>query len=171
MLRSSHVIGAESLCIELYCLCCASPVRVAFDEELRASFTVIKLLSAWITMICVVPISYHQIVIHEVGCNVWSSKLVSVSRDPSPLLFAVKQSERVILSISSGPQQIQFRTCLKKQSHNVPWRLRRERRYSSYSFMISGLHEDEWSASRPCRALPPVPIEQVAGWVPEPVWT
>jgi hypothetical protein len=34
----------------------------------------------------------------------------------------------------------------------------------------------EWSASRPGRALPPgkgasVPIEQEAGWAPEPVWT
>jgi hypothetical protein len=38
------------------------------------------------------------------------------------------------------------------------------------------LDGDEWSASRPCRALPPgkgplVPIVQEAGWAPEPVWT
>jgi hypothetical protein len=31
--------------------------------------------------------------------------------------------------------------------------------------------EGEWSASRPCRALPPVPIVQEAGWAPELVWT
>jgi hypothetical protein len=33
------------------------------------------------------------------------------------------------------------------------------------------LDGDEWSASRPGRALPPVPIGQKAGWAPEPVWT
>jgi hypothetical protein len=51
-----------------------------------------------------------------------------------------------------------------------------ERRYSSYSFSTSALDGDEWSASRPGRALPPgkgplVPIGQEAGWAPEPVWT
>jgi hypothetical protein len=51
-----------------------------------------------------------------------------------------------------------------------------ERRYSSYSFTTSALDGDEWSASRPGRALPPgkgppVPIVQEAGWAPEPVWT
>jgi hypothetical protein len=50
------------------------------------------------------------------------------------------------------------------------------RRYSSYSFLTSELDGGEWSASRPGRALPPgkgppVPIEQEAGWAPEPVWT
>jgi hypothetical protein len=49
-------------------------------------------------------------------------------------------------------------------------------RYSSYSFLTSALDGDEWSASRPGRALPPgkgpsVPIGQEAGWAPEPVWT
>jgi hypothetical protein len=43
-----------------------------------------------------------------------------------------------------------------------------ERRYSSYSFMISALDGGEWSASRPGRTLPPgketpVPIVQEAG--------
>jgi hypothetical protein len=43
--------------------------------------------------------------------------------------------------------------------------------YSSYSFTTSALDGGEWSASRPCRALPPgkgppVPIVQEAGWVP-----
>jgi hypothetical protein len=51
-----------------------------------------------------------------------------------------------------------------------------ERRYSSYSYLISALDGDEWSASRPGRALPPgkeppVPIVQEVGWAPEPVWT
>jgi hypothetical protein len=46
-----------------------------------------------------------------------------------------------------------------------------ERRYSSYSFSTSALDGGEWSASRPGHALPPVPIEQEAGWAPEPVWT
>jgi hypothetical protein len=37
-----------------------------------------------------------------------------------------------------------------------------------------GTRWGEWSASRPGRALPPVPIVpivQEAGWAPEPVWT
>jgi hypothetical protein len=51
-----------------------------------------------------------------------------------------------------------------------------ERRYSSYSFSTSALDGDEWSASRPGRALPhgkgpPDLIVQEAGWAPEPVWT
>jgi hypothetical protein len=51
-----------------------------------------------------------------------------------------------------------------------------ERRYSSSSFLTSVLDGDEWSASRPGRALPPgkgppVPIVQEARWAPEPVWT
>jgi hypothetical protein len=51
-----------------------------------------------------------------------------------------------------------------------------ERRYSSYSYLTSALDGDEWSASRPCHALPqgkrpPVPIGQEAGWALEPVWT
>jgi hypothetical protein len=45
-----------------------------------------------------------------------------------------------------------------------------ERMYSAYSFTTSAL-DGEWSASRPGRALPPVPIVQEAGWAPEPVWT
>jgi hypothetical protein len=54
--------------------------------------------------------------------------------------------------------------------------LGRERRYSSYSFMISALDGGESSASRPDRAFPPgngapVPIVQESGWAPEPVWT
>jgi hypothetical protein len=48
--------------------------------------------------------------------------------------------------------------------------------YSSYSFTTLPLDVDERSASRPGRSLPPgkgtpVPIEQEAGWAPEPVWT
>jgi hypothetical protein len=48
--------------------------------------------------------------------------------------------------------------------------------YSSYLFLTSTLDGDEWSASRPSRALPPekgppVPIVQEAGWALEPVWT
>jgi hypothetical protein len=51
-----------------------------------------------------------------------------------------------------------------------------ETRYSSYSFTTSALDGGEWSASRPCHALPPgkgppVPIVQEARWAPEPVWT
>jgi hypothetical protein len=51
-----------------------------------------------------------------------------------------------------------------------------ERRYSSHTFSTSALDEGEYSASRPGCALalgkgPPVPIEQKAGWAPQPVWT
>jgi hypothetical protein len=34
-----------------------------------------------------------------------------------------------------------------------------------------GTRWGEWSASRPGRALHPVPIVQEAVWAPEPVWT
>jgi hypothetical protein len=62
-----------------------------------------------------------------------------------------------------------------KQSRYTPWRRLGERRYSS-SFTTSALDGGEWSASCPGCALPPgkwppVPIEQEAGWAPEPVWT
>jgi hypothetical protein len=48
--------------------------------------------------------------------------------------------------------------------------------YSSYSFTTWALDGGERSASRPGRALapgkgPPVPIEEEAGWAPEPVST
>jgi hypothetical protein len=51
-----------------------------------------------------------------------------------------------------------------------------ERRNSSYTFTTTALDGDEWSASRPGRALLPgkglpVSIVQEAGWNPEPVWT
>jgi hypothetical protein len=54
-----------------------------------------------------------------------------------------------------------------KQSRYTPWR-RLGERYSSYSFTTSALYGDEWSASRPGRALPPekglpVPTGQEAG--------
>jgi hypothetical protein len=51
-----------------------------------------------------------------------------------------------------------------------------ERRNSCHSFLTSALGGSEWSGSLPGSALPPgkvpqVPIEQEAGWAPEPVWT
>jgi hypothetical protein len=63
-----------------------------------------------------------------------------------------------------------------KLSHNTPMESQGERMYSSYSFSTSALGGGELSASRPSRALPPgkrppVPIVQVDGWAPEPVWT
>jgi hypothetical protein len=42
-----------------------------------------------------------------------------------------------------------------KLPHYTPWRRLEERKYSSYSFMISALYGDEWLASRHGRALPP----------------
>jgi hypothetical protein len=49
-------------------------------------------------------------------------------------------------------------------------------KYSSYSYLTSALNGSEWTASRPGRTLapgngPPVPIVQMVGWTPEPVWT
>jgi hypothetical protein len=51
-----------------------------------------------------------------------------------------------------------------------------DRKYSSYSFSTSAPDGGEWPASRSGHALaqgkgPLVPIIQVAGWAPEPVWT
>jgi hypothetical protein len=62
----------------------------------------------------------------------------------------------------------------KQSSYTPLWLLREE--YSSYSFLTSALDGDEWSASRPGRALlpgkgPPVPIVQETGLTSEPVWT
>jgi len=41
--------------------------------------------------------------------------------------------------------------------------------------MTATLEENEWSAARPGRTIPPgkdpVPILQQAGWAPGPVWT
>jgi hypothetical protein len=63
-----------------------------------------------------------------------------------------------------------------KQPHNKPMETQGERMYSSYSFTTSAADGGEWSASHPGRALAPgkgrpVPIVQVAGSAPEPVWT
>jgi hypothetical protein len=60
-----------------------------------------------------------------------------------------------------------------KQSRYTPWRRLGERRYSS-SFTTSAVDGGEWSASFSALSpgkWPPVPIEQEAGWTPEPVWT
>jgi hypothetical protein len=53
----------------------------------------------------------------------------------------------------------------------MPWWHMWGEEYSPYSYLTSALDGGEWSASRPGRALPPVPIGQEAGWAPEPVWT
>jgi hypothetical protein len=63
-----------------------------------------------------------------------------------------------------------------KQSRHTPWWRLGGEEYSSYSFFTSALDGDEWSASRPGRALasgkgPSVPIVEEAGWAPEQVWT
>jgi hypothetical protein len=53
------------------------------------------------------------------------------------------------------PREIRSSLVLKKSCpstrHGGAWG---ERRYSSYSFTTSALDGGEWSASRPCRALP-----------------
>jgi len=40
-----------------------------------------------------------------------------------------------------------------------------------YSSMTAALEGGKWSAARPGRTLPPVPILQEAGWALGPVWT
>jgi hypothetical protein len=65
----------------------------------------------------------------------------------------------------------------KKCSRYTPWRrLGWVEVFCSYSFLTSALNGGEWSASLPCRPLPPgkgppVPVGQWAGWASEPVWT
>jgi hypothetical protein len=54
--------------------------------------------------------------------------------------------------------------------------VKREWKYSSYSFLTSALDEGEWPVSRRCRASPPgkgppVPNVQEAGWGSELIWT
>jgi hypothetical protein len=49
--------------------------------------------------------------------------------------------------------------------------IRWERRYSSYSFLISALVEGEWSASCPICTLPSLPLGEEVGWASELVWT
>jgi hypothetical protein len=73
----------------------------------------------------------------------------------------------------TGTFELQFRALripAKKLSHYTP-RRRLGEEYSSYSFSTSVLDGGEWSASRPGRALPLVPIGQEVGWATEPVWT
>jgi hypothetical protein len=80
---------------------------------------------------------------------------------------------------STPSQHISSFYIKSKKSKSVPLHAMEahgERRYSSYSFLISALDGGEWSASRPVRALhpgkgPPVPNGQKAGWASEPVWT
>jgi hypothetical protein len=56
-----------------------------------------------------------------------------------------------------------------KQSHNTPTEAQGGR-VVIILLTTSSLDEGEWSASRPGRALPPVPTGQEAGWAPESVW-
>jgi hypothetical protein len=59
----------------------------------------------------------------------------------------------------------------QKLSHYTPRRVLGVRMYSSYSLSASALDGGEWSASRPGRAIAPVPVVQEAGWASAPVWT
>jgi hypothetical protein len=63
-----------------------------------------------------------------------------------------------------------------KLSHYMPPRRLGGRGEQLLLILDLGTRWGEWSASHPCRALPPgkgppVPIVQEAGWAPEPVWT
>jgi hypothetical protein len=75
-----------------------------------------------------------------------------------------------------NPQSYCNQDCKSKTVALLQAGAKGERNYSSYSFLAPALDGGEWSASRPCRSLPPgkgppVPIVQEAGWAPEPVWT
>jgi hypothetical protein len=81
------------------------------------------------------------------------------------LLFDPKKS---YIILSEDILKVKKRQSDPTTCHGGAWG---ERMYSSYSFLTSALDGGEWSASRPGRALPTVPIVQEAEWAPEPVWT
>jgi hypothetical protein len=65
--------------------------------------------------------------------------------------------DQVIMSDSEDNLQTEIYKLSKKVSKAVPLHAMEAfgGRYSSYSFTTSALGRDEWSASRPGRALPP----------------
>jgi hypothetical protein len=66
-------------------------------------------------------------------------------------------------------------TCIYKKLkliHYTPWRRLGEEEILYLLIIIDfGTRWGESSASRPGRALAPIPIVQEAGWAPKPVWT
>jgi hypothetical protein len=73
--------------------------------------------------------------------------------DNEPKIFTRKPRNKNLYSdVLSGQKEVEVR-------YNCPtthlWKHSRERIYSSYSFTTSALDADEWSASRPGRALSP----------------
>jgi hypothetical protein len=81
---------------------------------------------------------------------------------PPPPLLRVKRSQRLFTTQFYPVKNVNG----PATRHGGAWR---KRRHSNYLATRKG--GGEWSASRPGRNLPPVPIVQVAGWAPEPVWT
>jgi hypothetical protein len=61
-------------------------------------------------------------------------------------------------SLNFGEGAETFKILVNVKLSRYTMQVPREERYSSYSFLTSALDGGEWSASRPRRALPPVPI-------------
>jgi hypothetical protein len=109
-------------------------------------------------------------------CNLWQNRrqhcYVSVLSD-------AQHYGRTLIQVHDKWQERPLRWLVGKkvkQSNNIFMEVWGERMYSSYSFTTSALDGAEWSVSRPGHAYPPgkgpsLPIGQVAGWAPEPVWT
>jgi hypothetical protein len=74
----------------------------------------------------------------------------------------------LFLAVSFSNKPVGHRTKTKAVQVKAMEALGGKRKYSSYSFLTSALDGDEWSVSRPGRALapgkgPPVPIGQEPG--------
>jgi hypothetical protein len=75
----------------------------------------------------------------------------------------VSQEENIVIYRNRNPMYDKNMAVKAKAAPLHAMRAHGERRYSSYSFSISALDGDKWSASRPGRALapekgPPLPI-------------
>jgi hypothetical protein len=68
----------------------------------------------------------------------------------------LSSADQIITPKWQTPRNTQLACTFRiKQSRYTPWRRLGERRHSSYSFTTSALDGGEWSASCPCRPLPP----------------
>jgi hypothetical protein len=124
----------------------------------------------------------------KLPCVVRTAAATSSTADHSVLLLP-KSTGRLHNLTASTQQQRQQQTrlfettiqtyiCilnLKLSHYTPPGRLEGEEVQILFILDL-GTRRDEWSASRPGRALamrngPPVPIVQEAGWAPERIWT
>jgi hypothetical protein len=84
----------------------------------------------------------------------WGSQVESLSRNVIAFWQQCSLAEQHSTFYSLVPRETWREGLSSSPStrHGGAWG---ERRYSSYSFTTSALDGGEWSASRPCRALPP----------------